>query len=136
MIFTTISGDQYTILIDLQKLNDYSNFYNYVLEYLSNVDSHIKEKLDDSYIKYIYGNNNINSENYSEFINTNEITISIIFQDLPKIYSTDNAFAILTTNENIISWGCSELISEFNNIQSQLKYIKKICSTGLFMFLK
>jgi hypothetical protein len=67
-----INSDQYTIPIDLHILNDYSNFNNYVLKYLSNLDSNIKEKLNESYIKYIYGDNIINSKNYSEFINKND----------------------------------------------------------------
>ena len=73
-------------------------FYNYVLEYLSTQDltQGVKEKLDDyeTYIKYIYGEKIINSDNYSNFINTyiNEITISIIFQNLQKIYSNNDAF--------------------------------------------
>ena len=85
-----INGDQYTIPIDLEKLNNYSSFNNYVLEYLSTQDSNIS----DSYIKYIYGEKIINSNNYSNFINTyiNEITISIIFQNLQKKYSNNDAF--------------------------------------------
>ena len=35
MIFTTINGDQYTILIDFEKLNNHSSFNNYISEYLS-----------------------------------------------------------------------------------------------------
>ena len=106
MIFTTINGDQYTIPIDLEILNDYSSFNNYVLEYLSNLElTQGEEKLNDNLIKYIYGDNIINSKNYSNFINTNEITLGIVFQNLPKIYSTFNAFVILTNNGNVISWG-------------------------------
>ena len=161
MIFTTISGDQYTIPIALGVENlNYNSFNNYVAEYLSNIDSNIKEKLNDHFIQYIYGNIIINSENYNNIINTNEITLGIIYQKLPQIYSTSNAFAMLTSNGDIISWGAPELliakftrnivkltrdycifpredpeyiskyISKFNNIKSQLKNIKELYSTN------
>jgi len=64
-----------------------------------------------SYIKYIYKREIINLDNYSKnnFINDslrNNITnnINIIFQNLPKIYSTNISFTALI-NSNVITWG-------------------------------
>ena len=86
MKFIMMNGEQYTIPINLENLNDYNSFNNYVLEYLSNIN--LKEKLDnpDSYIKYIYEDTIIDSDNYISFINTNtdNITLGIVLQNLPK----------------------------------------------------
>ena len=66
-----------------------------------------------SYIKYIYKRKIINLDNYSKnnFINdslrnniTNNITQGVIFQNLPKIYSTNISFTALI-NSNVITWG-------------------------------
>ena len=106
MIFTTINGDQYTIPIDLEKINNYSwsSFNNYVLEYLSTQDltQGLKEKLDDteSYIKYIYGEKIINSDNYSYFINTDftksVISSSSFLSESPSSFSTSGSFLTST----------------------------------------
>ena len=106
MLFTWINGNQYIIPIDLQNLNDYNSFNNYVSEYLYNIDSNIKKKLDDTII---------NSENYSNFINTNEWTLGIVFQKLPQINSTNTSFTA-PINNDFITWGESDNVGDSNNV--------------------
>jgi len=65
MLFTIINGEQYTIDINFEIYNNYNSFNNYLSEKLSNLDLIIKEKLNESYIKYIYKEKIINSNNYS-----------------------------------------------------------------------
>lgn len=60
-------------------------------------------------------------------MSNNIISINIVFQNLPKIYSTNSAFAVFI-NGNVITWGCSEHGGDSSYVKDQLKDIKEIYS--------
>jgi hypothetical protein len=111
MRFFTLDGKEHELYIDLLKINSYNKFNNNVSKYLTQNDENIKKILDDKkiIIKYIYQNNIINSNNFTNFINIDDIGITIIFQQRKKeIYSTNYAFAAINENGNVITWGIYE----------------------------
>ena len=126
MRFYTLDGTEYKLHIDLSEIESYNEFNNYVSKYLTE-----KKNLDNkkTIIKYIYEGNIINLNNFTNYINKDDIAISIIFQQRKKeIYSTNFAFAAINENGNVITWGNSEYGGDSSQVQNQLTNITKIYS--------
>ena len=99
----TLGGTEYNLAIDFEKIKSYNEFNNYVLKYLTENDENIDDK--KTIIKYMYEGEIINSNNFTDYINIDDIAITIIFQERKKeIYSNNYAFATIDENGNVITW--------------------------------
>jgi len=133
----TLSSEKYPIILNVNAIlnSTFLEFNQYILTELSKTE--LKSKLDNSFIKYIYNNNIINRDcdNYKQIFSQleNNTNITIILQDLPKVYSTNNYFIVDTNNDTILL-GYSEvddpkLSEKFNKIKYKIKNIKKFSET-------
>jgi len=132
MLFRTITEKQYTIEVNLEDYATYNDFSRYIYDSLCNINSTIKEKLNDNYIIYVYNETLITKKNYNEIIKkiNNDTIINIIFQKLyNKIYTTDYAFALINKNGDVITWGNPSRGGDSSKVQHLLKDIKEIYTT-------